>query len=71
MLFPAVRRIRPANRKRVIQRWKHRRWQWREGQLDDEALADCMRSVLAHLEHGTTRAWRQRWCAQLERRGPM
>lgn len=70
-VFPTVRRIRPANRKRVVQRWKHRLWQWREGEIDEVALADCTRSMMAHLEHGTTRAWRRRWCAQLEGRGPM
>ena len=71
LLFPALRRIRPANRKRVVQRWKLRQWQWREGELNEAALADCVRSMMAHLEHGTTRAWRRRWCAQLERGGPM
>lgn len=71
MVFPAMRRVRPANRRRVVQRWKQRLWQWRQGQLDEQALADCMRSMMAHLEHGTTRGWRQRWCAALEGRGPM
>ncbi|MFO7565862.1 MAG: reverse transcriptase/maturase family protein [Enhygromyxa sp.] len=71
VLFPAVRRIRPANRKRTVQRWKYRLWQYRRGDLDERALADCMRSVMAHLEHGTTRGWRRRWSATLEGRGPM
>lgn len=71
VLFPAIRRVRPANRKRMVQRWKHRLWQYRRGDLDEQALADCVRSMMAHLEHGTTRAWRRRWCAVLEGRGPM
>ncbi|MEX1367080.1 MAG: reverse transcriptase/maturase family protein [Nannocystaceae bacterium] len=71
MLFPAVRRVRPENRRRVVRRWKQRLWQWRHGQLDEEALADCVRSMMAHLEHGTTRGWRRRWCAALEGRGPV
>ncbi|MCA9654912.1 MAG: group II intron reverse transcriptase domain-containing protein [Myxococcales bacterium] len=70
-VFPAIVRVRPANRRRVVRRWKHRLWQWRHGQLDDQALADAMRSVMAHLEHGTTRGWRRRWCAALEGRGPV
>ncbi len=71
LLFPAVRRLRPANRKRTIQRWKQRLWQYRRGELDERTLADCVRSMMAHLEHGTTRGWRRRWCATLEGRGPM
>jgi len=71
MVFAAMRRVRPANRRRVLRRWKLRLWQWRHGQLSDEALADCVRSMMAHLEHGTTRGWRRRWCAALEGRGPV
>jgi len=71
VLFPAVRRVRPRNRRRVVRRWKARLWQWRRGQLDEEALADAVRSMMAHLEHGTTRGWRRRWCAALEGSGPM
>lgn len=71
LVFPTVRRVRPANRKRVIRRWKHWLWQWRHGQQSDEALADAVRSMMAHLEHGTTRGWRRRWCAALEGRGPV
>lgn len=70
MVFPAVRRIRPANRRRVIRRWKQRLWQWRQGELDEEELADSVRSMMAHLEHGTTRGWRRRWCTALKGRGP-
>lgn len=70
MLFGAVRRIRPENRRRIVRRWRLRLWQWRHGQLDEPALADCVRSMMAHLEHGTTRGWRRRWCAALEGRGP-
>jgi hypothetical protein len=66
LLFPAIRRVRSANRQRIVQRWKHRLWQWRQGALAEQALADCLRSMTAHLEHGTTRAWRRRWCAALE-----
>lgn len=65
-----MRRVRPANRRRVIRRWKLRLWQWRQGELGEAALADCVRSMMAHLEHGTTRGWRRRWCAALEGRGP-
>jgi RNA-directed DNA polymerase len=71
LVFPALRRVRPDNRRRVIRRWKHRLWQYRRGELDEQALADCLRSMMAHLDQGTTRAWRRRWCAQLEGRGPM
>ncbi|MEX1363988.1 MAG: reverse transcriptase/maturase family protein [Nannocystaceae bacterium] len=71
VLFPAMRRVRPENRRRVVRRWKQRLWQWRRGQLDEQALADAVRSMMAHLEHGTTRGWRRRWCAALEGRGPM
>ncbi len=71
VVFPGVRRVRPANRRRVLARWKRRLWQWRQGVIDEEALADGVRSMMAHLEHGTTRAWRQRCCAALEGRGPM
>lgn len=71
VVFPTMRRIRPANRRRVLQRWKLRLWQWRQGHLDDTALSDCVRSMMAHLEHGTTRGWRRHWCAALEGRGPM
>lgn len=70
VVFPAIRRIRPENRRRMVQRWKTRLWQWRQGQLDERALADTVRSMMAHLEHGTTRAWRRRWCTQLEGRSP-
>ena len=69
-VFPAVRRVRPANRRRVVARWKQRLWQWGRGELSEEALADAVRSMMAHLEHGTTRGWRRRWCAALEGRGP-
>ncbi|MCH9687658.1 MAG: reverse transcriptase/maturase family protein [Deltaproteobacteria bacterium] len=71
MVFARVRRVRPANRRRIVARWKRRLWQWRRGQLDEQGLADGVRSMMAHLEHGTTRAWRRRWCAALEGRGPM
>ncbi|MCA9707835.1 MAG: group II intron reverse transcriptase domain-containing protein, partial [Myxococcales bacterium] len=69
-VFPAVRRVRPANRRRVVARWKQRLWQWRRGDLGEEALADTVRSMMAHLEHGTTRGWRRRWCTALAGRGP-
>lgn len=71
VVFPAIRRIRPANRRRVQRRWKLRLWQWRQGELSEAALADSVRSMVAHLEHGTTRGWRRRWCAALEGRGPV
>ncbi len=70
-VLPGGRRVRPGNRRRVIARWKLRLWQWRQGALDEQALADCVRSMMAHLEHGTTRAWRRQWCKVLEGRGPM
>jgi RNA-directed DNA polymerase len=70
LLWPAVRRVRPENRRRVVRRWKQRLWQWRQGEIDEQALADGVRSMMAHLEHGTTRGWRRRWCAALEGRGP-
>lgn len=70
VIFPALRRIRPANRRRVIRRWKQRLGQWQRGEIDEAALADAVRASLAHLEHGTTRGFRRRWCAVLDRRGP-
>ncbi len=69
-VFAKMRRVRPDNRRRVIRRWKRRLWQWRQGNIDDEALSEGVRSMMAHLEHGTTRRWRQRWCVALEGRGP-
>ncbi|MCH9682706.1 MAG: reverse transcriptase/maturase family protein [Deltaproteobacteria bacterium] len=70
VLYPAVRRVRPDNRKRIVQRWKRRLWEYRQGVLEEEALADAVRSMMVHLEHGTTRGWRRRWCTVLEGRGP-
>ncbi len=64
----AVTRLRPANLKRTRQRLKHRLWEYRTGMLSEDRLCDAVRSVAAHLEHGTTRALRRKMFDSLARK---
>jgi hypothetical protein len=68
--YPALRRLRPENSRRSYRRLKTRLWEYREGLITEDQLADATRSTMAHLEAGTTRALRRRWCRYLAPRGP-
>jgi hypothetical protein len=57
-------RLRPENLRRTRARLRHRGWQHRAGLIDERALADCTRSVIAHLRAGSTLALRRAWFAR-------
>ena len=58
-------RLRPENLRRTKQRLQTRQRQFARGVIDESQLADCTRSVLAHLDHGNTIALRRSWFAAL------
>ncbi|MFN6194261.1 MAG: hypothetical protein ACK6DH_06750 [Planctomycetota bacterium] len=59
------RRSKPAGAmRRTKARWRRRQWQHQQGVLDEARLADCLRAVLAHLDHGNTFALRRAWFAE-------
>ncbi|MEW6744862.1 MAG: reverse transcriptase/maturase family protein [Planctomycetota bacterium] len=60
-IYRGTVRLRRANIQRTRRRLRHRHWEFEVGRIDERKLADCVRSVVAHLEHGTTRAMRRRW----------
>ena len=59
-------RLRPDNLRRIRTRLRRRRKQFEQGQFDQQRLADCTRSVIAHLTHGNTLAWRRAYFADNE-----
>ena len=63
-VYRGLMRLRPENLRRTKARWRRRQWQHRQGVLDEARLADCMRAVLAHLDHGNTFALRRAWFAK-------
>jgi hypothetical protein len=62
-VYRGMLRLRPENLRRTRARLRHRAWQFRQGLLDQAALADCTRSVIAHMRHGGTLALRRAWFA--------
>jgi hypothetical protein len=58
-IFRGTTRLRPANRRRIRQRVRHRLVQHHHGLLDTDSLAACLRSVAEHLAHGDTLRWRR------------
>ncbi len=53
-IYRGTTRLRPGNFRRTRSRLKHRRWQHQLHLIDDSQLADAVRSVACHLEHGST-----------------
>lgn len=62
-LHRGITRLRPENLRRTRHKLRQRQRQWECGAIDDRRLADCTRSVLAHLNHGNTMALRRSWFA--------
>lgn len=56
-----VTRLRSQNVRRVKQKLRRRVWQFETGQIEEERLAACVRSAMAHLDHGHTRGLRRTW----------
>jgi retron-type reverse transcriptase len=69
-IYPGIVRLRPGNRKRSYHRLKQRLWEYRQGWLTEDELADCVRSVLAHVDRRETHGLRQRWIRDLAPRSP-
>lgn len=63
-VYRGLLRLRPENVRRTKARWRRRQWQHQQGVLSGARLADCMRAVLAHLDHGNTFALRRAWFAK-------
>ncbi len=60
-IYPGMQRLRPENRRRTEARLRYRHFEHREGRIDEEALADTVRSVHAHLAScGGSRGLRDR-----------
>ncbi|MEZ5963118.1 MAG: hypothetical protein R3F56_04650 [Planctomycetota bacterium] len=59
-VFPGTLRLRPQNLRRTRARPRHRRWQHRTGQIDEQTLADAERSVFEHLRRGHSLGLRRR-----------
>jgi len=49
-LYRGAVRLRPKNLRRTRRRLKLRLWEWRAGLRSEESLADCVRSMAAHLK---------------------
>jgi RNA-directed DNA polymerase len=60
-IYRGTARLRPDNLRRTRARLRHRQWQFGQGVFDEARLADCTRSVTAHLTHGNTLALRRSW----------
>ena len=60
-IYRGTARLRPDNLRRTKARLRHRQWQFEQGVFDEARLADCTRSVTAHLTHGNTLALRRSW----------
>jgi len=60
-IYRGTVRVRPENLRRSRRRIATREAQWRRGLLDERQLADAVRSVIAHLRHGSTLALRRAW----------
>jgi RNA-directed DNA polymerase len=54
-------RLRPENLRRSKWRLRLRHWEHRQGWISEEELADCTRSVIAHLRCGSTIELRRKW----------
>ena len=64
-IYRGMARLRPENARRTRRRLRHRRWELRRGRLDPGRYVEAVRSVLAHLGHGDTLAWRRGELASL------
>lgn len=60
-IYRGTIRLRPGNLRRTRARLRHRQWQFDQGLLNETRLADCTRSVTAHLTHGDTLGLRRAW----------
>lgn len=60
-IYRSTVRLRPDNLRRTRARLRQRQWQFDHGMFDEDRLADCTRSVTAHLAHGDTLALRRSW----------
>jgi RNA-directed DNA polymerase len=58
-VYRGMARLRPATAQRTRDRMRRREAQHRHGWIDADQLARSTQSMVAHLEHGTTRAWRR------------
>lgn len=58
-VYRGMTRLRPATARRTRERLRRRAAQRRHGWIDAGQLARSTLSMVAHLEHGTTRAWRR------------
>jgi RNA-directed DNA polymerase len=65
-VYRGMLRLRPGNLRRSRARLRHRVWQFRQGRFDEARLADCARSVIAHMAVGNTLALRRAWFAGTE-----
>ncbi|MFY9342888.1 MAG: reverse transcriptase domain-containing protein [Planctomycetota bacterium] len=65
-IYRGMRRLRPENLRRTRARLRHRAWQHEQGVIGQAQLADCTRSVVAHLASGNTLALRRSWFANDE-----
>lgn len=62
-VYRGLLRLRPENLRRTRARVRQRERQHARGLLDEERLAGCVRSVVAHLRAGNTSALRRSWFA--------
>jgi RNA-directed DNA polymerase len=67
-IYRSTVRLRPENRARMRARLRHREWQFRCGHFDEQRLADCVRSSLAHMAHANTLGLRRAWFASRRER---
>lgn len=65
-IYRRTARLRPDNLRRTTQRFRRRQCQSAQGLIDEDQLADCTRSVTAHLQHGSTLALRRSWFTEDE-----
>ena len=60
-IFRGTTRLRPENKRRLKRRLAKRAAECAAGRRTEESYAACVRSTVAHLEHGSTSALRRRW----------
>lgn len=60
-IYRGTMRVRPENLRRTRRRIQQREKQARAGVLDEQQLADAVRSAIEHLRHGNLRSLRRAW----------
>lgn len=65
-IYPGTIRLRPENKRRVLKRLRQRRHEFVAGRRSESSYAACVRSVCAHLAHGSTLGLRRAWFVAVE-----